>query len=71
MNKDPFVPKVGAHHGAIARLLEQCPELEGRPLYSRYLDICPAFISEETFLRYLAEVKAVQSELGNSDLDAS
>lgn len=54
---DPFAPKPNAHQEAIAKLIAQYPDLKGYPLYSRYLDICPAYITQERFECYLAEVR--------------
>lgn len=61
MREDPFAPKPNAHQEAIAKLIQRYPDLTGRMLYTRYLDICPAYITQETFERYLAEVKNSQS----------
>ncbi len=54
---NPLTPKPGAHHAAIAKLIREFPTLTGRALYSRYLDVCPAYITQETFERYLNEVR--------------
>lgn len=60
---DPLAPKPGAHQKAIAKLIEDFPTLRGRALYSRYLDVCPAFITQETFEAYLSEVRGGENPI--------
>ena len=57
---DVIEPSIDAvHRKAISRLLQRYPTLECRQLYRHYLDVCPTFISQEIFERYLAQVTAV------------
>lgn len=60
MKDGPFAPKPNAHQEAIAKLIQRYPDLTGRALYTRYLDTCPAFLSQEAFEKLLAEVKSSQ-----------
>ena len=62
MMDDPLAPKPNAHQEAIAKLIQQYPDIKGRKLYSYYLDICPAYISQGTFEKYLAEVLAKKED---------
>jgi hypothetical protein len=55
-NLNPFTPKPNAHEEAIAKLIAEYPNVGGRKLYRLYLDVCPAFISEETFEGYLVRL---------------
>ena len=57
---DPFTPKPNAHQEAIAKLISKYPELTGRKLYHYYLDVCPAYVTQGTFERYLAEVQKIE-----------
>jgi hypothetical protein len=60
---NPFKREPDAHQKAIARLLAEHPDCQDTAwLYRRYLDRTPAFISQETFELFVAEMKSPSDE---------